>query len=213
MARIPYPRPADIVPATLQPVFGHQINIFRMTAHSPLLFTLFHLYSVSLLTHAVIDKKDRELVILACAKIFSSDYEWCQHLRTAPAAGVTDVQLDALVRKEFDSAVFTRTEQALLAVVAATARDGAVHPHVLERFLAHFSRRELIEVLALVGNYFTIARISTVLDIEIDPPSECGASIYWQMADGLTDHLMAEVAEWPGWRRPTITDNPQQKGI
>ncbi|AFU01596.1 MULTISPECIES: carboxymuconolactone decarboxylase family protein [Nocardia] len=196
MARIPYPEPAE-VPASLAPILADQINVFRMAGHSPILLSLFSVYSTSLLTHTALGARERELVILACAQLYGSDYEWRQHLRTAPQTGLTGSHFDALAARHFSAPVFTEHEQVLLEFVTTCVHRPRPPAAVLNRFRARFSDRHLVEILALLGNYLTIARLSTVLEVEVDVPEQVDAAAFWDRANGLVDSLIDRIArQW-----------------
>jgi hypothetical protein len=36
----------------------------------------------------------------------------------------------------------------------------------------HYSDRQLVETVALTGNYFLIGRLTTVLNVPLDPPAD-----------------------------------------
>ena len=62
-------------------------------------------------------------------------------------------------------------EQALLAFVLAVVEAPRVADDVFERDRRQLSARQIVEVLQLVGFYWALGRICTVLDLELDHPS------------------------------------------
>lgn len=88
------------------------------------------------------------------------------------AFDVSDAQRAAIFASRYDDAVFSDAEQALLLFVRAVANSPTVDDASFSRFRAHFSDRITVEVIVLVGYYFTIARLATGLDLEIDIPED-----------------------------------------
>ena len=84
------------------------------------------------------------------------------------AAGVTDDQRAALRARRYDADVFTPAQRALVSFAAAAAASPAVDDARYEAVSAHYSEEQIVETLVLAGFYFLLARVCTVLDVEID---------------------------------------------
>ncbi|HEY2638462.1 MAG TPA: hypothetical protein VGI66_01075, partial [Streptosporangiaceae bacterium] len=115
---------------------------------------------------------DRELAILACGACFRAPYEASQHDPISRAVGVSDQQRGAVAAGRWNSGCFTAAQQALLAFVAAVAATPAVPDAVFNAMRLHYSDRQLVEAITLTGNYFLIGRLTTVLNLPLDPPAD-----------------------------------------
>lgn len=171
MTHIDYPE-RDALPEPTRTFLAQAppLNVFLMWAHSPDVMTQAALLGVAQMTHLELAADMRELAILACGQLFEAPYEWDQHVPVAKAQGIDGAQLEALAVRYFTSSRFSPAQQALLALVAAVAAGPRVPDRVLTGFRCHFGDRELVEVIGLVGYYFMVGRVTTVLGIASDPP-------------------------------------------
>lgn len=115
----------------------------------------------------LVDRRTRELAILAVCTATRCDYEWALHVRSATSIGISHHDIDALRRGELSSfgeaeraAISYATELTSLGVTEGTRRD-------LRR---HFSDREIFELTTVVGFYNCVARV--VSGLSIDPAGE-----------------------------------------
>jgi alkylhydroperoxidase family enzyme len=168
MARIPY-----VDDATIEQALGvkSSINLIRLVFHSPQLGAAFARLGAAQLTGLALPVKLRELLILQVATSMKSEYEWDQHQAIAKAAGVTEEQIAAIQQGQIDVEVFAGKERALLRFAAGVAGADAVSNAAFEEARAHFSDQELVEIVALQGFYYTVAKITSVFEAESDPPA------------------------------------------
>lgn len=111
--------------------------------------------------------RSRELVILAVAEYTSSAFVAAQHSPMSQSAGV-DARTRQLIRaRHIDSPELSPSDRALLRFTAEVVQ----HPHVCDEVFGQartfLTERELVEVLQVIGYYWSFGRISTVLDIEV----------------------------------------------
>jgi alkylhydroperoxidase family enzyme len=91
-----------------------------------------------------------------------------QNVPGALAAGVTQAQVDALVRGELSSEVFSEADQAVLAYaeqMVLTNTGGEMSEALFKRLSRHFSQAEVLElgtVMAVIGG---MAKLSFVLGL------------------------------------------------
>ncbi len=75
---------------------------------------------------------------------------------------------EAIHKQDFDSSLLSADDQAITKFVAAVVRS----PTVDDTFAAVrkiLSNREIVEVLQVVGFYWSFGRVATVLEVEIEP--------------------------------------------
>ncbi|MFC9429551.1 carboxymuconolactone decarboxylase family protein [Streptomyces sp. NPDC056987] len=149
---------------------GRIINLFKVLAHAPNAVEPIARVAAALLASGGLDPVDRELVILTCATRYESAYEWAQHIPLSRAAGVTDTQRAAVRDGDHDASVFSPAQRGLLAFAAAAADRPEVSDAVYAGASRHYDDEQLVETLILVGFYFLVARVSTVVGLEIDAP-------------------------------------------
>ncbi|MFI8303003.1 carboxymuconolactone decarboxylase family protein [Streptomyces sp. NPDC085927] len=170
MQRIPCLGP-EALPEPLRSLDeGRIINLFKVLAHAPNAVEPIARVAAALLAAGGLGPVDRELVILTCAMRYESEYEWAQHVPLSRAAGVTDEQRAALRRGDHDAAAFSPAQRGLLRFAAAAADSPQVSDAVYAGASLHYDDEQLVETLILVGFYFLVARVCTVVDVEIDAP-------------------------------------------
>jgi alkylhydroperoxidase family enzyme len=144
-------------------------NITEMFAHAHTLTEPFLRMAQAQFTALELSNRQRELVILAVSGLAECDYEYVQHVPIIAAVGI-DADLRDRVRGGDFGAPDDPGECALLAFVAAVVRAPQMSDEVFAETLRHLSARQILEVLQLVGFYWGAARMSTVLELELDIP-------------------------------------------
>ncbi|MEW2115644.1 carboxymuconolactone decarboxylase family protein [Streptomyces sp. NPDC005474] len=170
MSRIPC-LDTEALPESLRSLAqGRVINLYRVLGHAPQSVEQIARLGAALFTQGGLSAVERELLILTYATGFRSEYEWAQHVPISRAVGVTDEQRAALRRADHDSAVFTPAQRALVAFASAVADGPLVDDIRYARLREHYDEEQVVETLILAGFYFLVARVCTVLDVEIDAP-------------------------------------------
>ncbi|MFH8561794.1 carboxymuconolactone decarboxylase family protein [Streptomyces sp. NPDC017988] len=170
MSRIPC-LDTEALPEALRSLSqGRIINVYRMLGHAPRSVTQIARLGASLFADASLGATDRELLILTYATVFEAEYEWAQHVPISRAVGVTDAQREAVRHRRYDAEVFTPAQQALLGFAAAAAASPLVDDARHAAVAAHYTEEQIVETLVLAGFYYLLARVCTVLDVEIDAP-------------------------------------------
>ena len=161
------------------------LNIFRTLAHAETAFRPFLRFGGAVLGRMQLDPIVRELAILTVAHEAEAEYEWIQHVAIAKAVGATDAQIDAIAdRADGDAAdpaaaaaagdpadrasALDPAQAAAIELARAVVHSPRVTDDLFERVRAQFSDREIVELLLAVGDYLMLARVMTVLEIEID---------------------------------------------
>ena len=168
MARIPYPDTKNLPPDLRELLNQAKLNIFLMWAHSVNTVGIIAQLGAAQFAKLELPRSVRELVTLFGARANSADYEWVQHVAPSKAAGVTDAQRAALERGEIDSARFNPQELAALQLAAAVQAGPNVPDAVFKLAREHFSDRQLVELVGLVGYYWMLGRVATVFQVDLD---------------------------------------------
>lgn len=105
--------------------------------------------------------RQREIVILRVTSNLNCEYEWGVHVAVfAAAARLTDQQVAATRLEAPGEADWSETEVLLLRVVDEICRQGRVSDATLPRFESAWSLEQQLEILALCGNYHTVAFVA-----------------------------------------------------
>lgn len=168
MARLPYPS-RDAMPVDTAHLLNKlpRNNITEMFAHAHPLAEPFLRMAQAQFTALELSDRQRELLILAVSGLVECDYEYVQHIPIVAAAGIDAELRDRVRGGEFD-APDDPGERALLALVAAVVRAPRITDEVFATTRRHLTDRQIVEVLQLVGFYWGIGRMATILELELD---------------------------------------------
>ena len=170
MARLSYPGPSYVSGVMHHlPERLHRTNIGRMLSYAPTALPPYYTFSFALLDQLELDPKLRELTILRVTHRIEAQYAWIQHVALAKAAGVSDEQICSLQQGRGEGDHFTTKEQLMLTFVDEVMQTPRVSDTTFEQMRRLFSSREIVELLLVVGWYWTVGRVMTTLDIEPDP--------------------------------------------
>jgi len=168
MARIPYPDPDKPETAALvrriKGERGKLFNLYGMLLHSPPVAEGWLTFLTAIRQKCQLSGRVRELVIMRIAVINDAEYEFRQHTPFALAEGITQPQIEALRRGEFDA--FADAERSVLAYTEAMTRDVHVPDAVFDAVQAHFDERELVELTATIAAYNLVSRFLEALQID-----------------------------------------------
>lgn len=172
MARLPY-LDVDAAPAAVRDALGllPPLNIFSMLGHAETLLEPYLRLGATILGDLQLDPRLRELAILQVAHQSEATYEWVQHVAIGRHAGLTDHQISAIADAEVAGHPgFTETERAVLAFTEAVVDSPTVDGATFDELRGRLSSREIVELLVTIGSYLMLARLMTVLEIELDEP-------------------------------------------
>jgi alkylhydroperoxidase family enzyme len=145
------------------------LNIFKTLAHAETAFRPFLRFGGAVLGRLALDPKLRELAILQVAREAEAEYEWVQHVAIAKAVGVADEQIAAVERGDLDA--FDDPERAVLELAAAVVAGPRISDELFARLRAHLDDRRIVELLLTAGDYLMLARVMTILEVELDEPA------------------------------------------
>lgn len=120
-----------------------------------------------LFTSLDLPARSRGLVILAVAEYTGSAFVAAQHHAMAQAAGVSDRTRQLIRDRHVDSPELSPADRALLRFTVEVLKRPRVSDEEFERAREFLTDRELVELLQVAGYYWTLGRLSTVLDVEV----------------------------------------------
>lgn len=97
-----------------------------------------------------------EMVILVCARHWTSHHEWTAHRAMAVKAGVSEEAIAAIAAGQLPEVATTR-ETAGLEIASVLLRQGVLSPPLYARGLEVFGERGLVELVTLVGYYCLVS--------------------------------------------------------
>lgn len=169
MARLPLIDPETAPPLTRK-ALGNlpPLKIFRVMAHAENSFAPLLQLGSSILAQQQLDPKLREYAVLQGAKYTNGEYEWAQHVPIAIDCGATTEQMQALERDDLDADCFDATEKLVLAFNRQAMHENKVDADLYAKVRDALSDREIVELLLTLGYYSMLARMTEVVELEVD---------------------------------------------
>ena len=144
---------------------GRPLNIHALMANHPRLLDAWWDLRQYLVDGGDLDRRHCELVILRIAAHMKSWYEWASHVVRGLDSGLT---LDEIERVGDAGGSWDEPDAALLRSVDEIVTEDAISTATLERLAAHFSGRQVMDVVLLHGMYRTIACLINTWGLELD---------------------------------------------
>jgi len=196
MARLAYPDPAHVAEVMQEfPVPLRHMRIGQTVSHAPTLVAPYYNTYAAVLQDLELDSKLRQLAILRVAEHASAPYVLAQHRPLAKLAGLTDEQIAAAGEPSLDSPCLSYVQKLVLAFTDQVIADPRVSESLFERIHRVLTPRELVELLLVIGWYWTACRLTTTLEIE---PEHA-------MGHGVISMLQVEQAKRSGQLAAEIT--------
>jgi putative methionine-R-sulfoxide reductase with GAF domain/alkylhydroperoxidase family enzyme len=109
----------------------------------------------------------RELAILATARELDSQFEWAAHEPAALAEGVSPEIVD-VIRRRGDTAGLAEPDAVVVDLSREIFGDRRVRSETYAHALRLFGPRELVDLVALMGNYASTAALLTAFDMRLE---------------------------------------------
>ena len=146
---------------------AHQ-NVYRTLVRHPELYRSWTVFARYLLQESSLTPRLRELVILRCAWLCRSEYEWAQHLPLAKHAGITAAEIEC-VKDGPRATGWTDRENTLLFATDELHETYHLSDALWAQLTGWFSTEELLDLLFVVGQYHLVAMVLNTLGVEVDP--------------------------------------------
>jgi 4-carboxymuconolactone decarboxylase len=147
------------------------LTLFRTVAHNPAILERFRSTGAYLLNFGTLPALDREIVIQRTCARCGCEYEWGVHaVFYGERVGLSADQLDATTAP--DGAVggpaWSDEQRLLIALVDALHDRADVDDALWERLSACYSEAQLVELVALVGQYHLVSFIANAFRVELE---------------------------------------------
>jgi alkylhydroperoxidase family enzyme len=140
-----------------------------MLAHAPQLAEALLRLLQAQFTSLELSLRHRELVILTVAGKIGCDYEYQQHIPISAAAGVEPALREALWTGNLaGTPPVADSDNTLIEFVGLIVNYPTIGEDKLTEVRSHFSDREIVEIIQLVGCYWGLGRLCRFLDVDIE---------------------------------------------
>lgn len=163
--------PAPAAPAPAAPAQPRKVpNIIGIYAWHPELTRSWMVFS-NHLRDSTLKDRERELLTLAISWLRRGEYEWAQHTGMGRAAGLSDAEIEA-IKVGSTAPVWGPTDAALLLAVEEISQDRYVSDATWAALAAHFDRKQMMDIVFLVGAYDMHCMVFNTFGLELEPGME-----------------------------------------
>jgi len=143
-----------------------------MLSYTPTLGRLFLMQGQALITSIALSPRQREVIILAVASLTECDYEFTQHVPISEAAGVDSSAREAISDGEFASTYLSEEDRTLIGFITEIVQSPRASDRTFETIRRLFTDRQIVEIIQIIGAYWSFGRLCTTLDIEVQDATD-----------------------------------------
>lgn len=163
----PEPEVAEMLSKTMSDEHGVPLAVFRTMARHPRMMKRFNVLGGFFLTRGDLPARERELCILRTAWRSDCEYEWAQHVLIGRDAGLTDAEIDQVVRP-IGAAAWSARDAVLLRATDEVMDHVDVSDEMWAALADHFDEVQLVELVTLVGFYRMTAGFLNAAGVQKD---------------------------------------------
>jgi len=174
----PLEPPYDVdVQRTLERMMGNldiePLKLFRVIAHNRPFLGKFRSTGTYLLNFGAVDPLEREIVIHRTCARCGSEYESGVHVVVfGRSLGLSDEQLRSTVHGDADDPVWSERQALLVRLADELHETSRVSDELWEQLASNWSAEQLVELVALVGQYHTVSFLTNALGVELEEYAE-----------------------------------------
>jgi len=149
----------------LRDMNGSPINVHRLMANHPELLRAWWPFRIHAVTGGELGARRTEIVVLVTADAMQNAYEWDSHVDRGLAAGLTSTEIAAI---QSHGGRWAPADALLIDMVRALTDRHRIPPALLERAKAHYSPREVMDVIFVHGAYVTLGGLLNSWPVPLD---------------------------------------------
>jgi 4-carboxymuconolactone decarboxylase len=144
------------------------LHISRTWARNPELMLAQTPLQSYFMTETALPPRIREIAILRIGWLCSSDYEFGQHSVFGRNAGLTEDEIARLAAPD-PGAAWPTAERAVITAVDEMHSRHDISDPTWSALAGHFTPAALIDLVALVGRYWTVSVMTNALRVALEP--------------------------------------------
>lgn len=169
----PYDPEVDRTLTRMMPPGQEPLKLFRTMAHNRHILDKLRSTGTYLLNFGTLDPADRELVIQRTCARCGCEYEWGVHAAVfGPQVGLTGAKLAATVTAAASDPIWNEREALLIAFADELHDTGTVSGNTWTAMAAAYDEAQLVELVALAGQYHAVSYLANALGVERENATE-----------------------------------------
>ena len=144
------------------------LNIFRTLANHPKLLKRWLVFGNHVLAKSTVAPRERELVILRVGFLCRAGYEWGQHVPIGKQSGLSDEEIDRIVKGP-DAEGWREIDRALLRATDELHHDQFVSDATYAELSAHYGTQQLMDLVFAIGQYHLVSMALNTFGVQLEP--------------------------------------------
>lgn len=141
-------------------------NFARVMVHHPDLYRVYIPFAEKLMRQSILEPRDREIIILRVLALCGEEYDLPHHRHIAHQIEMTEGEIDAAVAGRGKR--LAANEQVLVKAAEELVGERFISDPTWQLLQQHYGRRQLMEIVFLVGNYTTMAMATRSFGIPLE---------------------------------------------
>lgn len=141
-------------------------NLRRVLLHNPALAAAWSSFATHVLFNQSLPWRDREIAMLRIGWLNKANYEWCQHVKLARKAGLSDAEIKRV--SAGDRAGWPAHEAAVLAAVDELFGESTVSDATWAALTAHYSTAQVLDLIYTIGQYNLVSWFLNATGVPLD---------------------------------------------
>jgi 4-carboxymuconolactone decarboxylase len=159
------PELADIEAAIRAERGGELAVLYQALLNSPPIASGWERMLTAVRNRTTLPAALRELAILRVAVLNRATFEFNAHAPHARRAGLSERQIEAVRSRPTEVELFSDDELVVLELTDSMTRDVVVPESLMDRAVARFETRGLVEIVVTVAAYNMVSRVLVALNI------------------------------------------------
>jgi alkylhydroperoxidase family enzyme len=147
---------------------GGPLNILCTIAHHPRLLAPFLGFAATLAARGVLPRRVSELLALRAAWNCRSDFEWGHHVIYARAAGLSEEEIERVVRGPH-APEWSEDDRILLTAADELHASQDLSDATWKQLRARWDEAQLVEIPFVVGNYTMLSMVAKATGVPLEP--------------------------------------------
>ncbi len=146
---------------------GHVINIFKTLARHEKLLKRWLVFASHILVKSSLPAREREILILRIGWLCQSEYEWAQHVKIGKEIGLSDDEIQGIIKGP-DSNVWNNFDATLLRAVDELYYDSFISDLTWKTLTESYSIHQLLDLIFTVGQYNLVSMALNTIGIQLE---------------------------------------------
>ncbi len=146
---------------------GHILNIFKTLVRHEKLLKRWNVFAGHVLFKSSLPAREREILILRIGWLCQSEYEWGQHVKIGKESGLTDDEIQEIIKGP-DSNGWNRFDATLLRAVDELYYNSFISDLTWKTLTERYNTHQLLDLIFTVGQYNLVSMALNTLGIQLE---------------------------------------------